>query len=118
MEKKKTIVQEKKNKERTKEKKKKKRKNKKTHLNIWFGLGQLIWVHSKMAKPTSTIDGWGWRSQIQGSPNTHNGFTLEFENNQYNKYIYFRLRLGFLTPKGAFTLAVKDSSITSPLTPS
>jgi len=50
-------------------KKKKKRKNKKTHLNIWFGLGQLIWVHPKRAKPTSTIDGWGWRSQIQGSPN-------------------------------------------------
>jgi hypothetical protein len=80
MEKKKTMVEEKRNKERTKEKKKK-RKNKKTHLNIWFGLGQLIWVHPKMAKPTSTNDGWGWRSQIQGSPNTHKGFTLEFENN-------------------------------------
>jgi hypothetical protein len=47
---------EEKNKEKTKE------KNKKTHLNIWFGLSQLIWVHPKMAKPTSTIDGWGWRS--------------------------------------------------------
>jgi hypothetical protein len=54
-----------------KEQKRKRRKGKtqKTHLNIWFGLGQLIWVHPKMAKPTSTIDGWGWRSQIKESPN-------------------------------------------------
>jgi hypothetical protein len=66
-----------------KEQKRKRRKTKlkKTHLNIGFGLGQLIWVHPKMAKPTSTIDGWGWRSHIEGSPNTHKGFTLEFENN-------------------------------------
>ncbi len=86
MEMKKIVVKEKKNEERTKEKTKK-RKNKNTHLNIWFGLGKLIRVHPKTAKPTSTIDGWGWRSQIQGSPNTRGSHWNFRIINTINTYI-------------------------------
>jgi hypothetical protein len=58
MEKKKTMVEEKKNKARTKEKKKK-RKNKKTHLNhSWLGIEE---PDPRVCK--------------------HKGFTWEFENN-------------------------------------
>jgi len=105
MEKKKTMVEEKKN-------RREKEKTPPQHL-VWF---RLIDLGSSQNGQTHLNHGWLGMEEPDPRVSKHKGFALELENNLYNQYVYFRLRLGFVHPKGAFTLGVKDSSIKSPNT--
>ncbi len=79
MEKKKTMVQEKKNKERTKEKKeeKEKQKNPPQHL-VWF---RSIDLGSFQNGRTHLNHRWLGMEEPDPRVSKHKGFTLEFENN-------------------------------------
>jgi hypothetical protein len=74
-----------------KKEEKEKQKNPPQHL-VWF---RSIDLGSFQNGQTHLNHRWLGMEEPDPRASKHKGFTLEFENNQYNKYIYFRLRLGF-----------------------